>query len=145
MGQNVEGGATTQLVRAVKRRLGEGSRSTGRLGHRVCPSAQYADGLDQQGSADPEPSPAGLFGGHHVRKWLPAKHRRPQTRKVMPGLARRNACKMLVESSGRLSWCRIRRAIDDLDKQPQTLIATPMPNRYCVAISLSCRFSVSAR
>ncbi len=52
-----------------------------------------------KGSPDPEPSRAGLFGGHHVRKWLPAKHRRPQARKVMPGPARRNACKMLVESS----------------------------------------------
>src|SRR5947208_17149793 len=51
---------------------------------------------------DPEPSRAGLFGGHHVRKWLPAKHRRPQARGAMPGLARRNACKMLVESSARL-------------------------------------------
>src|SRR5437899_1906354 len=53
-----------------------------------------------QDSPDPEPSRAGLFGGHHVRKWLPAKHRRPQGWKLMPGLARRNACKMLVESSG---------------------------------------------
>src|SRR5439155_10341793 len=56
-----------------------------------------------QDSPDPEPSPAGLFGGHHVRKWLPAKHRRPQARGAMPGLVRRNACKMLVESSARLS------------------------------------------
>ena len=54
-------------------------------------------------SPDPEPSRAGLFGGHHVRKWLPAKHRRPQARGAMPGLARRKACKMLVESSGPLS------------------------------------------
>src|SRR5439155_7794930 len=27
----------------------------------------------EPGSPNPEPSPAGLFGGHHVRKWLPAK------------------------------------------------------------------------
>ena len=32
---------------------------------------------------DPEPSRAGLFGGHHVRKWLPAKHRRPHARGAM--------------------------------------------------------------
>src|SRR3989442_11652965 len=56
-----------------------------------------------QDSPDPESSRAGLFGGHHVRKWLPAKHRRPQAWKLMPGLARRNACKMLAKSSGRLS------------------------------------------
>src|SRR5213080_2699655 len=49
-----------------------------------------------QDSPDPEPSRAGLFGGHHVRKWLPAKHRRPQARGAMPGLARRNACKTLA-------------------------------------------------
>src|SRR5438552_4957168 len=57
----------------------------------------------------PEPSPAGLFGGHHVRKWLPAKHRRPRARGAMPGLVRRNACKMLVESSARLSRTVVRR------------------------------------
>src|SRR5881296_3700147 len=51
-----------------------------------------------QDSPDPEPSRAGLFGGHHVRKWLPAKHRRPQAKKVMPGLARRNACKTLARA-----------------------------------------------
>src|SRR2546426_7141678 len=51
----------------------------------------------------PKPSRAGLFGGHHVRKWLPAKHRRPPARGATPGPARRNACKMLVESSGQLS------------------------------------------
>jgi len=62
-----------------------------------------------QDSPDPEPSPAGLFGGHHVRKWLPAKHRRPQARGAMPGLVRRNACKMLVESSARLSRTVVRR------------------------------------
>src|SRR2546428_13965507 len=45
-----------------------------------------------QDSPDPEPSRAGLFGGHHVRKWLPAKHRRPQGWGAMPSHARRNAC-----------------------------------------------------
>src|SRR2546427_8251823 len=49
------------------------------------------------GLSDPEPSRAGLFGGHHVRKWLPAKHRRPQARGAMPGLVRRNACKTLAK------------------------------------------------
>src|SRR5437879_2325111 len=62
------------------------------------------------GLSDPEPSRAGLFGGHHVSKWLPAKHRRPHARGAMPGLARRNACKTLVESSARLSSPMIRRA-----------------------------------
>jgi hypothetical protein len=52
-----------------------------------------------QDSPDPEPSRAGLFGGHHVRKWLPAKHRRPQAWKLMPGLVRRNTCKTLAEAS----------------------------------------------
>src|SRR2546422_2855076 len=65
-------------------------------GRRVAPP-----GLEP-GLPNPEPSPAGLFGGHHVRKWLPAKHRRPQARGAMPGLARRNACKTLVESSATL-------------------------------------------
>jgi len=50
-------------------------------------------------SRHPEPSRAGLFGGHHVRKWLPVKHRRPQARGAMPAYARRNACKMPVRSS----------------------------------------------
>src|SRR6266571_7478560 len=54
------------------------------------------DGGGREESPDPEPSRAGLFGGHHVRKWLPAKHRRPQARGAMPGLVRRNACEMLV-------------------------------------------------
>src|SRR5437773_8860798 len=52
-----------------------------------------------QDSPDPEPSRAGLFGGHHVRKWLPTKHRRTRGWEVMPGLVRRNACEMLAESS----------------------------------------------
>ncbi len=54
----------------------------------------------------PEPSPAGLFGGHHVRKWLPAKHRRPRARRIVPGLVRRNACEMLAEFCSTLLWQR---------------------------------------
>src|SRR6266550_5617204 len=69
------------------------------LGSTAQHSNRQRDRRDQD-SPDPEPSRAGLFGGHHVRKWLPAKHRRPQARGAMPGLVRRNACKMLVESSG---------------------------------------------
>src|SRR5712692_555425 len=61
-------------------------------------------------AADAEQSRAGLFGGHHVRKWLPAKHRRPQARGAMPGLVWRNACKTLAESSARLSRALVRRA-----------------------------------
>src|SRR2546421_8715465 len=72
------------------------------LAHRRPPAVWNED------SPDPEPSPAGLFGGHHVRKWLPAKHRRPQARGAMPGPVRRNACKMLVQSSARLSRTVVR-------------------------------------
>src|SRR5947199_10386271 len=61
-----------------------------------------------QDSPDPEPSRAGLFGGHHVRKWLPAKNRRPQARGAMPGLSRRNACKTIArvrrDSPDSSSW-----------------------------------------
>src|ERR1051326_8133320 len=62
----------------------------------------------EPGLPDPELTRAGLFGGHHVRKWWPAKHRRPQAYKVMPGLARRNACKTLV-TTRRRPWLGVRK------------------------------------
>ena len=57
-----------------------------------------------QDSPDPELTRAGLFGGHHVRKWWPAKHRRSQASKVRPGLDRTNACKTLATHSPGASW-----------------------------------------
>lgn len=66
---------------------------------RMAPSGNLPKDSD---SPDPEPSRAGLFGGHHVRKWFPAKHRRPQALLAMTADVRRNACKMLAESSARL-------------------------------------------
>src|SRR5690242_1948360 len=53
----------------------------------------------RQGTRPTQSRAVRVFGGHHVGKWLPAKHRRPHARGALPGLARRNACKMLVESS----------------------------------------------
>ena len=37
-----------------------------------------------QDSPSPEPSRPGSFGGHHVREWLPAKHRRSEGSADMP-------------------------------------------------------------
>jgi hypothetical protein len=59
-----------------------------------------------QDSPDPEPSRGGLFGGHHVPKWLPAKHRRPQGWKLM---GRRNACKTLAWALRNVSWRMVTR------------------------------------
>ena len=58
----------------------------------------------EPGLPDPELTRAGLFGGHHVRKWWPAKHRRSQASKVRPGLDRTNACKQLATHSPGASW-----------------------------------------
>src|SRR3989441_9715560 len=55
-----------------------------------------------QDSPDPERRPQGNKNGQIDRKWRPDEHRRPVGLTSVPARARRNACKMLAESSARL-------------------------------------------
>src|SRR5438876_4495087 len=59
----------------------------GEQGTEHSPDSGSATPDSASGEAPQFQSRAGLFGGHHVRKWLPAKHRRPQARGAVPGVA----------------------------------------------------------
>src|SRR5216117_1426836 len=56
-----------------------------------------------QDSPDPERRLQGNTNRQFDREWRPDEHRRPVGLTSMPASVRRNACKMLAESSGRLS------------------------------------------
>src|SRR5712692_11535617 len=57
----------------------------------------------EPGLPHPERRPQGAKNRQNDRKWRPDEHRRPVGLKPVPAGDRRNACKMLAESSGRLS------------------------------------------
>src|SRR5438132_522239 len=56
-----------------------------------------------QDSPDPERRPQGNEKRQIDREWRPDEHWRPVGLTSLPARARRNACKTLAESSGRLS------------------------------------------
>jgi len=66
-------------------------------GRRVAPP-----GLEP-GLPNPERRPQGNENRQIDREWRPDEHQRPVGLTPVPARVRRNACKMLAESSGRLS------------------------------------------
>src|SRR2546425_11440278 len=62
------------------------------------------------GLSDPERRPQGSKNRQNDRKWRPDEHRRPVGLTSVSAHVRRNACKMLAESSGRLPYKWVRRA-----------------------------------
>ena len=57
-----------------------------------------------QDSPDPEPRPQSNENRQNDRKWRPDEHRRPVGLTFMSAHVRRNACKMLAESSLHRQW-----------------------------------------